>query len=59
MHQELRRSPQQEALQLSRAEAELQRLTETNAELQEEVRICACTVLMFPWLCGVRLSSQE
>ncbi|XP_073351240.1 uncharacterized protein [Pagrus major] len=44
VHQELRRSQQQEALQLSRAEAELQLLTERNAELREEVALLQETV---------------
>ncbi|KAM7413374.1 hypothetical protein PAMA_020660 [Pampus argenteus] len=37
IHQDLQRSQQQEALQLSQAKAELQLMTERNAELQEEV----------------------
>ncbi|XP_034080496.1 leucine-, glutamate- and lysine-rich protein 1 isoform X2 [Gymnodraco acuticeps] len=42
--QEMQHSQQQEALQLSRAEAELQLLTERNAELQEEVALLQETV---------------
>ncbi|KAF3848005.1 hypothetical protein F7725_021033 [Dissostichus mawsoni] len=42
--QEIQHSQQQEALQLSRAEAELQLLTERNAELQEEVALLQETV---------------
>ncbi|KAK5868344.1 hypothetical protein PBY51_009370 [Eleginops maclovinus] len=41
---EMQHSQQQEALQLSRAEAELQLLTERNAELQEEVALLQETV---------------
>lgn len=37
IHQDLQRSQQQEALQLSQAKAELQLMAERNAELQEEV----------------------
>ncbi|XP_044059113.1 leucine-, glutamate- and lysine-rich protein 1 isoform X4 [Siniperca chuatsi] len=44
IHQELQRSQQQEALQLSQVKAELQLMTERNAELQEEVELLQETV---------------
>ncbi|XP_071352838.1 trichohyalin isoform X2 [Trachinotus anak] len=44
IHQELLISQQQEALQLSRAKAELQLMTERNAGLQEEVALLQETV---------------
>ncbi|XP_038549744.1 leucine-, glutamate- and lysine-rich protein 1 [Micropterus salmoides] len=43
-HQELHRCQQQEALQLSQAKAELQLMTERNAEQQEEVALLQETV---------------
>ncbi|XP_037632400.1 leucine-, glutamate- and lysine-rich protein 1 isoform X2 [Sebastes umbrosus] len=44
IHQELQGSRQQEALQLSQAKADLQLVTERNAELQEEVALLQETV---------------
>lgn len=48
LHQELQRSQQQEALQLSQAKAELQLMAERNAGLQEEVCVCVC---VSPYCC--------
>ncbi|XP_042270422.1 leucine-, glutamate- and lysine-rich protein 1 isoform X1 [Thunnus maccoyii] len=44
IHQDLLRSQQQEALQLSQAKAELQQMTERNAKLEEEVALLQETV---------------
>lgn len=47
IHREMQGSQQQEVLQLSQAKAERQLMTERIAELQEEVCVCACVLLMF------------
>lgn len=53
---------QQGALQLSQAKAELQLVTERNAELQEEVCVCHCLcmcVANVSPVCDVQLFSQD